>query len=50
MYLVERTVRWLAKYDSLTYGLQDIIDLPVPTNQRHFRINKNQFTDIQQTH
>ena len=45
--------RWPAKDDILTYGLEDIIaviDPPVPINQCHFRINENQFADLQQKH
>ena len=44
--------KWPAKDDIFTYGLEDIavIDPPIPVNQRHFGVNKNQFTDLQQKH
>ena len=45
--------RWPAKNDILVYGLEDVIaviDPSVPINQRHLRINENQFANLQPKH
>ena len=45
--------KWPEKDDILTYGIEDIIaviDPRVPINPNFFRINENQFADLEQEH